>query len=50
MACYLEFVQLQCISETFGFAFGAFESLPKHFGLFQNRSKFCNFRLGDGKS
>jgi hypothetical protein len=50
MASYLNFVQLQCILVTFGFALGDFESLPQHFGLFQNRSKFQNFGLGDGKS
>jgi hypothetical protein len=50
MAYYLDFIQLWCILETFSFAFGAFESLPQHFGLFQNGLKFRNFRLRDGVS
>ncbi len=50
MASYLDFIQLQCIWVTFGFAFGSFESLPQHFGLFQNGSKFQNYGLGDGES
>ncbi len=49
MACYLDFVQLQYISLTFGFAFGPFKSLPQNFSLFRNSSKFQNFGFGDGK-
>ncbi len=41
---YLDFVQLWCISVTFGFAFGAFESLPQHFGLFE---MVQNFEVSD---
>ncbi len=46
MAYYSDFIQLQCISVTFG----AFKSLPQHFGLFRNGLKFQNFGLGNGKS
>jgi hypothetical protein len=35
---------------TFSFAFGPLKSLPQHFGLFQNGSKFQNFGLGNGES
>ncbi len=50
MAYYLDFIQLRYISLTFGFAFGPFESLPQDFvSLFQNGSRFRNFRLGDGE-
>ncbi len=46
---YLDFIELWCVSVTFGFAFGAFKSLPQHFSLFRNGSKFQNFRLHDGE-
>ncbi len=46
---YLDFIELWCISLTFGFAFGAFESLPQHFSFFQNGSKFQYFSIGDGE-
>jgi hypothetical protein len=45
MAYYLDFIKLQYVLLTFSFTFGPFESLPQNFGLFQNGSKFWNFRL-----
>ncbi len=47
---YLDFVQLWCISLAFGFASGAFKSLPQNFGIIQTGSKFQNFGLGNGES
>ncbi len=35
---------------AFAFAFGAFKSWSKNFGLFRTDSEFQNFRLGHGKS
>jgi hypothetical protein len=49
MAHYLDFVQLQYLLLIFPFGFGPFKSLPQDFGLFENGSKFQNFRLGNGK-
>jgi hypothetical protein len=50
MAYYLCFIQLECISLTFGGTFGAFKSLPQNFSLIWTGSKFQNFGLGDGYS
>jgi hypothetical protein len=50
--CWLsiDFIQFQCISLTFAFAFDAIKSLPQNFGLVRTSSKFRNFRLGNGES
>jgi hypothetical protein len=40
MVKYFDFAQFQCISLTFAFMFGAFESLLENFGLDWAGSKF----------
>jgi hypothetical protein len=39
MVYYLDFIQIQYILLTFGFAFGHLKKLPQNFGPFQNDLK-----------
>jgi hypothetical protein len=50
MVFYFDFIQIQCISLTFTFAFGPFKSWLQNFSLVQTDSKFQNFGLCDEKS